>query len=120
MPEVQDGAPRAPPPPFADGQSLYDHTAASIHVEADGAPTVAPYPGNWPLTNMTTQLFNLTADPTETNDLSKQYPEVVQQLLARIAYWATEVMVQPLYYNATVDPKSDPTKRNGTWYPWLP
>jgi arylsulfatase B len=87
-----------------------------------GEPTIAPYPGNWPLTNMTVQLYNLADDERETTDVSASNPTVVQELMARLVYWATEVQVRPLFYNATVDPRSNPKNpgRQGAWYPWLP
>ena len=39
----------------------------------------------WPLTNRTAQLFNLTSDPWERVDVAAQYPDVVAQLVDRLA-----------------------------------
>lgn len=78
----------------------------------------APYPGNWPLQNMTIQLYDLSIDEYETTDISKSNPAIVEQLLSRIEYWATQVQVRPLFWNATVDPRSNPALHNGSWIPW--
>lgn len=77
-------------------------------------------PALWPLNNQTVQLFNIDLDPSERMDVSAQNPAIVSQLLARLAYWGSEVQVVPLYWNASVDPNSNPSLRNGTWTPWLP
>lgn len=74
----------------------------------------------WPLPNMTTQLFNIATDPWEREDVSSQHPDVVQTLLARVAYWATTVQVAPYWATAKIDPNFNPAKTNGTYIPWLP
>ena len=72
----------------------------------------------WPLHNMTAQLFNLTVDPWERDDVAAAHPDVVAQLTARLAQWGVRA-AQPYWWGAKVDPKSAPSKRNGTWVPWL-
>jgi arylsulfatase A-like enzyme len=72
----------------------------------------------WPLTNMTAQLFNLSADPFERADVASQHPEIVARMAARLAEWGVRAR-DPYFRTATVDPRSDPAKRNRSWYPWL-
>ncbi|KAM3603671.1 uncharacterized protein V6R79_000410 [Siganus canaliculatus] len=61
-------------------------------------------------------LFNITADPCERQDLSEQRPEVVQQLLARLAYYnQTAVQV----YFPPDDPRANPIRHGGAWVPWV-
>ena len=67
---------------------------------------------------MTAQLFNLTVDPWERDDVAAAHPDVVAQLTARLAQWGVRA-AQPFWWGAKVDPKSAPSKRNGTWVPWL-
>eukprot|EP00730_Choanoeca_flexa_P001445 TRINITY_DN10639_c0_g3_i5.p1 TRINITY_DN10639_c0_g3~~TRINITY_DN10639_c0_g3_i5.p1 ORF type:complete len:432 (+),score=78.88 TRINITY_DN10639_c0_g3_i5:186-1481(+) len=50
----------------------------------------------------TAQLYNLTADISELNDLSKSQPETVKQLLARLDYWEGQ-SVDPYQMNG-IDP----------------
>ena len=61
-------------------------------------------------------LFNITNDPEEREEISRQHPNVVQDLLARIRM-----------YNSTAvpgrfpkpDPLSNPQLHGGVWKPWL-
>jgi hypothetical protein len=71
----------------------------------------------WPLHNMTVQLFNLTVDPWEREDVAAQFPEVVARLTERLAQWGMTAR-DPYWRTAQVDPRSNPAKRNGTWTPW--
>ncbi|ELU01579.1 hypothetical protein CAPTEDRAFT_176799 [Capitella teleta] len=60
-------------------------------------------------------LFNVDADPNETNDLSAVYPQIVDQLLERLCqYNATSVPVRfpPL------EPESNPAFHGGAFGPW--
>ena len=83
------------------------------------SPGEAPAPfAVWPLKNMTAQLFNLTVDPYERDDVSALHPELVARLTARLAQWGSRAR-DPYWRTATVDPKSDPSLRNGSWIPWL-
>ncbi|XP_040911133.1 arylsulfatase I-like [Toxotes jaculatrix] len=61
-------------------------------------------------------LFNITGDPYERHDLADQRPDVVQQLLARLAYYnQTAVSV----YFPPDDPRANPNKHGGAWVPWV-
>ncbi|GFN88339.1 arylsulfatase b [Plakobranchus ocellatus] len=60
-------------------------------------------------------LFNITADPTEHNDLSEERPEVVKAmltLLSKINATAVPVRYPPF------DPSSDPAQHGDVWGPW--
>ncbi|KAK7474508.1 hypothetical protein BaRGS_00034262, partial [Batillaria attramentaria] len=60
-------------------------------------------------------LFNITADPEERHDLSTSEPEVVKQLLQRLAYY-NSTAVAPIFPKP--DPKSNPKRHGGVWGPW--
>nr|KAG5690198.1 hypothetical protein BaRGS_016589 [Batillaria attramentaria] len=60
-------------------------------------------------------LFNITADPEERHDLSTSEPEVVKQLLQRLAYY-NSTAVAPRFPKP--DPKSNPKRHGGVWGPW--
>ena len=60
-------------------------------------------------------LFNITADPTEHNDLSDTQPEVVKKLLDRLAYYNSTAV--PCRYPKP-DPQSNPKLHDGAWVPW--
>jgi len=62
-------------------------------------------------------LFNITADPYETTDLSLEKPEIVTRMLSRLAeYYAGSVPPgnQPAEYAA-----ADPSLNGGAWQAWL-
>ena len=60
-------------------------------------------------------LFNITADPNEQNDLSRERPEDVARLLSRLKELdATSV---PVFYPNN-DPLADPAKHGNVWGPW--
>jgi hypothetical protein len=83
------------------------------------SPGESPAPFRvWPLRNMTAQLFDLNADPWERDDVAAANPAVVQLLTERLAAWGARAR-DPYYRTATVDPRADPKKRNGSWTPWL-
>ncbi|XP_017285002.1 arylsulfatase I isoform X2 [Kryptolebias marmoratus] len=63
----------------------------------------------------TVWLFNITADPYERRDLAAQRPDVVQQLLARLAYYNRTAV--PVYFPPD-DPRADPSRHAGAWVPW--
>ena len=61
-------------------------------------------------------LYNITADPTEHEDLSEKLPEVVKVLQERVEYYMKGA-VPPL--NKPVDPKAFiKAKLEGVWTPW--
>ncbi|XP_041847309.1 arylsulfatase I-like [Melanotaenia boesemani] len=61
-------------------------------------------------------LFNITADPFERQDLADRRPDVVQQLLARLAYYNQTAV--PVYFPPD-DPRADPSRHGGAWVPWV-
>lgn len=61
-------------------------------------------------------LFNITADPCERQDVSDQRPDVVQRLLARLAYYNQTAV--PVYFPPD-DPRADPSQQSGAWVPWV-
>ena len=62
-------------------------------------------------------LYNITADPTESFDLSKELPDVVAKLRARVRYYKRG-MVLPA--NKPADPKAKKeARKNGYWGPWI-
>ncbi|XP_050408585.1 arylsulfatase J [Patella vulgata] len=60
------------------------------------------------------QLFNISSDPTEHFDISKQYPDIVAKLKARLDFY-TASAVPP--FHSTPDPKSNPKYFDGNWSP---
>lgn len=61
-------------------------------------------------------LFNITGDPYERHDLADQRPDVVQQLLARLAYYNQTAV--PVYFPPD-DPRANPSQHRGAWVPWV-
>ncbi len=99
-----------PPPEGAD-------PVAAPAAPAPAAPAPSP-PQLWPLADMTPTLYNLTADPRESRNVSAAHPELVAALLAELAGWGGGVAV-PVVENATADPAADPRRFNDSWTPWL-
>ena len=65
---------------------------------------------------MSVALYNITADPTEHEDLSKELPEVVKALQERVLYYMKGA-VPPL--NKPADPEAFiKAKSEGAWTPW--
>ena len=61
-------------------------------------------------------LYNITADPTEHEDLSETFPEVVKALQERVEYY-TKGVVPPL--NKPADPEAFvKAYSEGAWTPW--
>ncbi|XP_044076396.1 arylsulfatase I-like [Siniperca chuatsi] len=92
-------------------------------------PQVLPtLPGRWwnleravssfhePSTHKNVWLFNITADPCERRDLADQRPDVVQQLMARLAYYNQTAV--PVYFPPD-DPRANPSRHSGAWVPWV-
>ncbi|KAM8728427.1 arylsulfatase I-like isoform 2-T2 [Acanthopagrus schlegelii] len=89
---------------------------------------LSTFPGSWwnlersvasfhkPSTHRNVWLFNITADPCERRDLSDQRPDVVQQLLARLAYYNQTAV--PVYFPPD-DPRANPSQHDGAWVPWV-
>ena len=61
-------------------------------------------------------LFNITNDPCEYEDLSKEYPSVYKMMLSRLGDYYRG-MVKPRRTTYT-DPKANPKIHNGVWLPW--
>ncbi|XP_005988344.1 arylsulfatase I [Latimeria chalumnae] len=84
--------------------------------------TVANFPGSWwNLERLTygvkksVWLFNITADPYERYDLSERRPDVVKELLAKLAQYNKTAI--PVRYPAE-DPRANPELNGGAWGPW--
>ncbi|XP_042353486.1 arylsulfatase I-like [Plectropomus leopardus] len=75
---------------------------------------ILPLPKSSKLKNV--WLFNITADPCERQDLADQRPDVVQQLMARLAYYNQTAV--PVYFPPD-DPRADPSQHSGAWVPWV-
>ncbi|XP_071965862.1 arylsulfatase J-like isoform X2 [Antedon mediterranea] len=60
-------------------------------------------------------LFNVTADPSEYNDLSGKYPKVVDMMLEKLASYNKTAV--PCTFPLS-DPSSDPKLHGGVWGPW--
>lgn len=84
-----------------------------------GAAATAPPFVNWPLKNMTAQLFNVLDDEGETTDVAAAHPDVVANLTARLAVWGKAARLPYWVTARAVDPRSAPSRHNGTWTPWL-
>nr|XP_020468070.1 arylsulfatase I-like [Monopterus albus] len=61
-------------------------------------------------------LFNITGDPYERQNLADHRPDVVQQLLARLAYYNQTAV--PVYFPPD-DPQANPSRHGGAWVPWV-
>jgi len=60
-------------------------------------------------------LFDISTDPNEKSDLSAQYPDVLNSLLARVEFYRKSA--EKPWYPAS-DTNSDPKNFNGIWSPW--
>ncbi|CDQ88642.1 arylsulfatase I [Oncorhynchus mykiss] len=127
-------------PPSGSGQEaqhLWDTTVqAAIRVgdwklltgdpgHGDWVPpqVLANFPGSWWTlerntggTGKSVWLFNITGDPYERSDLALQRPDVVKQLLARLAYYNRTAV--PVRF-PTDDPRANPDRNGGAWVPWV-
>ena len=85
-----------------------------------GGPAPAPPApfSVWPLHNMTAQLFNLTVDPREREDVAAQHPDVVARLAARLAQWGVTAR-DPYWRTAVKDGNPTQTVEGPAWVPWL-
>lgn len=61
-------------------------------------------------------LFNITADPTEHNDISHEHPQQVKKMLDMILAF-NRTAVPPNY--PPRDPLSNPALHGGVWGPWV-
>ncbi|KAM4675293.1 arylsulfatase I [Discoglossus pictus] len=84
--------------------------------------TVTNFPGSWWNLERHTDgarkslwLFNITADPYERHDLSSQKPDVVKELLIRLAHYNRTAI--PVRYPPE-DPRGNPELNGGAWGPW--
>ena len=73
----------------------------------------------WPLNNKTVALYNVLEDEEERHEVSADHPEIVALLKARLDAWAGLMQYDYWLSDSEVDPRSNPAKRNNTWYPWL-
>jgi len=64
----------------------------------------------------TIMLFDVEADPAETDEVSKDNPDVVNAMLERLVYYESRT-IPPR--NCNRDPASDPAQFEGVWTPWL-
>lgn len=61
-------------------------------------------------------LFHILSDPCEYNNVADLYPDIVQQLLARLGDYR-QTMVPP--QNKPIDPQGNPFLHGGVWQPWV-
>ncbi|CAH1792967.1 unnamed protein product [Owenia fusiformis] len=61
-------------------------------------------------------LYNLAVDPCEYNNIADSHPDILKQLLAKIAMY-NATMVAPR--NKPEDPAGFPSKHDWAWVPWL-
>ncbi len=57
-------------------------------------------------------LFNVTADPCETNNLAFSYPDAIAMMESTLSLYSTTA-VEPL--NKPIDPRADPRYWDYTW-----
>jgi hypothetical protein len=62
-------------------------------------------------------LFNIKDDPYEITDVSQQYPDKVQELLGRLAWYRDNVAV-PLP-DLRMDLLANPSLHGGNFHPWV-
>lgn len=131
-----------PTPQYRSSQSLWDTSVqAAIRVgdwklltgdpgHGDWVPpqVLPTLPGRWWNLERTSSpvyksaahkniwLFNITGDPYERHDLADQRPDVVQQLLGRLAYYNQTAV--PVYFPPD-DPRANPSRHGGAWVPWV-
>ncbi|KAF3857873.1 hypothetical protein F7725_011074 [Dissostichus mawsoni] len=114
----QAGAPqpKSHPAPRFSFPSVWDASVqAAIRVGDWKLLTGDPGHGDWvPPQNV--WLFNITADPCERQDLAAQRPDVVQQLMARLAFHNQTAV--PVYFPPD-DPRANPSRHSGAWVPWV-
>lgn len=60
-------------------------------------------------------LFNISADPFERSDVSSRRPDVVLQLLSRLAFYNRTAV--PVHFPPD-DPRANPRRHGGAWVPW--
>lgn len=65
----------------------------------------------WP----SVRLYDIPADPSESTNLADEYPDIVQQMLQKIASYQEEAMPWKMIPK---DCDSDPALRGGVWKPW--
>ncbi|XP_059046112.1 arylsulfatase B-like [Achroia grisella] len=61
-------------------------------------------------------LFNITADPSETNDLWNSLPELVRHMTLRLRILWMEMIPRR---QPESDSRANPSNRNYIWYPWV-
>ncbi|KAM6984997.1 arylsulfatase I [Aplochiton taeniatus] len=81
-------------------------------------------PGSWwnlerdtnGATGKSVWLFNITGDPYERHDLSEKRPDMVKQLLARLAFYNRTAV--PVRFPPD-DHRANPDQHRGAWVPWV-
>ena len=61
------------------------------------------------------QLFNIKHDPNERTEVSADHPDIVEQLLEKLAKYNSTAV--PVYYPQS-DPNANPKMHGGFWKPW--
>ncbi|KAI8483115.1 hypothetical protein Bbelb_391340 [Branchiostoma belcheri] len=61
-------------------------------------------------------LFNIRHDPHERTDLSERHPDIVEDLLRKLAAY-NKTAVPPFWPD--VDPRANPAFHGDVWGPWL-
>ena len=121
--KLYQGYPGSPgpwiPPPRAEygNQTMY-HKVISDLIEniekfQDG---FCETPDNHEDSPTTVRLFNVDTDPSEIFEVSKDHPDIVDQMLEKINVYSKEAV--PIK-KRPIDPNSDPKKFGGVWKPWL-
>jgi len=104
-----------PPDNYSPANSSLEIDSLNAFAEVSSLSTFSV----WPLKNMTAQLFNVLDDPYERNNVASSYPEIVSQLTERLSQWGKTAAVPYYFSSSNIDPRSDPSKHNGSWVPWL-
>lgn len=83
-----------------------------------GGPSSAMRKGDWKIIEFfetqTVEIYDLSKDPGEQNDLSKLMPEKARELAADLRAWQTEVGApRPTGANPKFDPSAQPTRGKG-------
>ena len=70
------------------------------------------------LVEASVQLFNITADPTESSNLAAAHPDVVKMLTALVTQY-NRTAASSAQQGLPDDPRADPKLHNNTISPWL-
>lgn len=113
------------PPPHYEQQSRESLTSAEVQFRSDDSTSsvyrMSQSQGLEKITkpepkNKNIWLFNIAVDPLEKTDLSDDRPDIVADLLLRLASFnATAV---PVFWRPD-DPRASPHLHGGYWRPWM-